>query len=405
MSIQTIAGYGSENLTIATTTTRRVQSIDLLRGSVMIIMALDHVRDYFHHDAFLSQPTDLTQTNAILFLTRWITHYCAPVFVFLAGISAYLYGNKRSKKELSRYLLTRGLWLVFAELSIITLGWTFNPTFPFFNLQVIWAIGFSMIVLSAMVYMPRRLILLVGLLLIAGHNLLDSVHIPGSFLWSILHDPADFVIGNFSIYVRYPVLPWIGIIAIGYYLGGLYTPGYDPELRQKILFLVGLGAICVFIILRAGNFYGDAAHWDYQQSIGFSFLSFLNVSKYPPSLLYILMTLGPALIFLSAAERPLNAFTEKIAVFGRVPFFYYLLHIYLIHFLAMIATPLFGYNFSDMILTDRVNSVPGLKNYGFELPIVYCVWVILVFLLYPCCKWFDRYKRMNQSAYQWLSYL
>jgi uncharacterized membrane protein len=293
---------------------------------------------------------------------------------------------------------------VFAELFIITLGWTFNPSYPFFNLQVIWAIGISMIVLSAMIYMTRRLILLSGILLVAAHNLLDTVHIQG-FFWAFLHEPGDFVVGHFSFSIHYPVLPWIGIIAIGYYFGNLYAPGYDPGLRKILLLSLGIGATALFIVLRSGNFYGDAAAWSYQKNMIFSILSLLNVTKYPPSLLYVLMTLGPAMIFLALAERPLNVFTQKIAVFGRVPFFYYVLHIYLIHVLAIIGAVISGYNWSDMILTDRVNRVPGLKGYGFNLLTVYLIWIGVLLFLYPCCKWFDRYKRAHQSKQKWLSYL
>jgi uncharacterized membrane protein len=388
---------------------KRIQSIDLLRGIVMIIMALDHVRDYFHYDAFLYSPTDLNKTSSFLFFTRFITHYCAPVFVFLAGISACMYGSKRSRRQLSFYLLKRGIWLVFAEFFIITLGWTFNPSYPIFNLQVIWVIGITMILLSAIIYMKRLYILLTGILLIAAHNLLDNVHVPGSgianFLWSILHEPADFVVGRFNIFVRYPVLPWIGILVMGYYFGALYNPGYDPVKRKKILLTAGFGAIGLFIILRSFNFYGDAAQWSMQKNTVFSILSFLNVTKYPPSFLYTLITLGPAIIFLSMAEKPLNTVTEKVTVFGRVPFFYYVIHIYLIHLFAIIGAIISGYHWSHMILSNRVNRVAELKGYGFNLAIVYLVWVVLILLLYPCCKWFDRYKRNNQSAKSWLTYL
>jgi uncharacterized membrane protein len=387
----------------------RITSIDLLRGIVMIIMALDHVRDYFHYDAFLYSPTDLDKTNGFLFFTRFITHYCAPVFVFLAGISAHVYGSKRSRRELSFYLLKRGIWLVFAEFFIITLGWTFNPSYPIFNLQVIWAIGISMIILSAIIYLKRQYILVIAVLLIAGHNFLDNVHVPGTgiatFLWSNLHDPGDFVVGRFTIFVRYPVMPWIGIMAIGYYFGALYNSEYDSVKRKKILFTVGFGAIDLFIMLRSFNIYGDAAQWSVQKNVLFSFLSFLNVSKYPPSLLYILVTLGPAMIFLSIAEKPLNTITEKITVFGRVPFFYYVIHIYLIHLFAIIGVIISGYHWSAMILANRVNRVAELKGYGFNLVIVYLVWVILILLLYPCCNRFDHYKRNNQHTKNWLTYL
>jgi uncharacterized membrane protein len=388
---------------------KRIETIDLLRGIVMIIMALDHVRDYFHKSAFLYNPEDLNHTNVILFFTRWITHYCAPVFVFLAGTSAYLYGAKRSRKELSFFLFTRGIWMVLAELFILSLFRTFNPFYHFFNLQVIWAIGISMIALSVMIYMSSRFILLTGMLLIAAHNLLDTVHVPGggtlSFLWALLHDPGYFSFSRFTFHVHYPLLPWIGIMAIGYCFGSFYTPGYDPQKRRKKLLLLGLGSIILFFILRSGNFYGDASHWSLQKTAVFSVLSFLNITKYPPSLLYILITLGPALIFLALAERSLYAFSKKITVFGRVPMFYYLAHILLIHLFAMMGAVILGYKWSDMVLTTMINRAPALKGYGFDLLIVYMVWAGLIFILYPLCKWFDRYKRAHQSTKWWMSYL
>lgn len=387
----------------------RLDSIDLLRGIVMIIMALDHTRDYFHKDAFLFSPTDLTQTNSILFFTRFITHYCAPVFVFLAGISAFLYGTRRTKRELTFFLFSRGLFLVLAEPLIITLEQTFNPTYPLFNLQVIFAIGVSMISLSAIVQLNRKLILALGLLLIAGHNLLDNIHVPGSslssFEWALLHDPGQFTFGRFTFFVHYPVIPWIGIISIGYYIGFLFSPGYDAQNRQKALLWLGVTSIVLFIILRAANGYGDAAHWAEQMNDAFSFLSFLNVTKYPPSLLYVLMTLGPAFLFLALTEKPLNALTKGIAVFGRVPMFYYIAHIFLIHGLAIIAVMLQGHPWTDMILNTRVNSSPRLKGYGYDLVVVYLIWMAVVCLLYPWCKSYDQYKRMHGVHKWWLSYL
>ncbi|MEO8769627.1 MAG: heparan-alpha-glucosaminide N-acetyltransferase domain-containing protein [Ferruginibacter sp.] len=397
------------NSTFKPVTKERIQSIDLLRGFVMIIMALDHVRDYFHRDAFFYSPTDLSRTSGFLFFTRFITHYCAPVFVFLAGLSAYLYGQKKSKRELALYLFTRGIWLVFVELFIISLILTFNPGYHMFNLQVIWAIGISMIVLSGLIYLDRHIILLVAIVLITGHNLLDNIHVPGtggaSLIWSILHEEGDFAYGNVHVLVHFPLIPWIGIIALGYYYGSLYDPYYDAQRRKLILFFNGIVAIILFFVLRAFNIYGDAAAWSMQKNIFFSVLSMLNVTKYPPSLLYILITLGPAMVFLSLAEHPLNALTKRIAVFGRVPFFYYILLLFVIHLLAVMGAMFLGYNLSDMILTTRVNRVPGLKGYGFNLATVYFIWIGLILLLYPCCKWFDRYKRSWQSEKQWLTYI
>ena len=384
---------------------KRIQSIDVLRGIVMIIMVLDHVRNFFHADAFQYSPTDLTRTNGFLFFTRFITHFCAPVFVFLAGISAYLYGKNKSRRELAYYLFTRGLWLVFAEVIIIGFGRTFNPHFPFLNLQVIWAIGISMIVLSALIFLNMRMILVTAILLIGTHNLLDTVHMPGSFFWSILHEPGDFIFGHFKIAVSYPLIPWIGIISLGYYFGSLYHSGYSPARRKRVLLSLGLVALVLFLFLRTFKLYGDTADWTDQKTIFFSVLSILNVTKYPPSLLYTLVTLGPALIFLGMSEKPLNSFTDKIAVFGRVPFFFYIVHIYMIHLLAMVFTYYTGHHLSDMILTGKVNNEPGLKGYGFDISVVYIVWLTLIFLLYPCCSWFDRYKRTHQNSQKWLSYL
>lgn len=389
--------------------TRRIESIDFLRGIVMIIMALDHVRDFFHESAFLYNPEDLNQTNVILFFTRWITHFCAPVFVFLAGISAYLYGRHKTKKELSAFLFTRGLWLVFAEVVILSLFRTFNPSFQFFNLQVIWVIGISMIVLSAMIYMKRSLLIITGILLIACHNLLDNVHVTGNnipaFLWALLHDPGYFSFGRFTIHVHYPAIPWIGLMAVGYCCGNLFTGGYDPEKRRATLLSLGLLTTVLFVILRFINAYGDYSPWSVQNSFAFTILSFLNLTKYPPSFLYVLMTIGPALIFLAVAEQPLKGFAQKITTFGRVPMFYYLLHIFLIHLFALIAAVNTGYNWSDMILTTMINRSPELKGYGFNLLTVYLVWVALILVLYPICKWFDHYKKTHRSGQRWLSYI
>ena len=387
---------------------RRIESIDLLRGIVMIIMALDHVRHFFHREAYLYDPTDFTQTSPVLFFTRWITHFCAPVFVFLAGISAYLYGIRKSRAELANYLFTRGLWLIFAELFIVGLGQTFNPSFHFFVFQVIWAIGISMIALSAMIYMKRPFMFAIAILLIAAHNLLDQLHIPGhgvgAFAWSILHEPSGFFFGRFNVIILYPVLPWIGILTVGYYMGYLFSPHYEAEKRKTVLLALGFIAIELFLFLRTTNIYGDAAQWHNQKNAIFTLLSYLNVTKYPPSLLYILMTLGPAMIFLALADGPLNAFTKRIAVFGRVPFFYYVVHIYLIHLLAVIAAVISGYPWSDMILTTRINLQPGLKGFGFNLLTVYLVWISLILILYPICNWYDQYKRSHLSRQPWLSY-
>ncbi|HEY4109411.1 DUF1624 domain-containing protein [Puia sp.] len=387
----------------------RLDSIDLLRGLVMIIMAIDHVRDYFHRDVFLYDPTDLTRTTIPLFFTRWITHFCAPVFMFLAGVSAYLYGARKGRKALAFFLLTRGIWLIFVELFLVGLGWSFNPTFPYFNLQVIWAIGCSMIALSAMIYMRLELVLLTGLLLIAGHNLLDTVHVPGNsataILWGFLHDGGDFRIGQTPVFIHYPILPWIGVIAVGYCVGYLYRPGAAAGGRRSILICAGAGAITLFIILRALNAYGESAHWSVQKNAAFSLLSFLNTTKYPPSLLYVLMTLGPAMLFLAVSEQLKNPWTKRIQVFGRVPMFYYIAHIYLAHLLAVAGAAISIHNPAIMFfLPSRLSRVAALKGYGFDLFVVYGVWLVVLLLLYPLSKRFDSYKRAHQSTQWWLRY-
>lgn len=389
---------------------KRVGSIDLLRGTVMIIMAIDHVRGYFHHDAFIYSPTDLARTSVPVFFTRWITHYSAPVFVFLAGVSAYLYGIKRSRKELAFFLLTRGIWLVLVELFLVGLLRNFNPAYPYFNLQVIWVIGICMIILSAIVYLPKQYILLLGAVIMAGHNLLDNVHVKGNnlpaLLWSLFHEPGAFHFGDMIIYVRYPFLPWVGVICLGYYFGHFYNYAYDAQKRRKLFLTLGLGAIALFILLRAGIFFGDSAHWSTQKNFAYSLLSFLNTTKYPPSLLYTLMTLGPALVFLSLTEKPLRRWTARVAVFGRVPMFYYLAHIFLIHVLAIIAAGMARFHYQDLIVLDTpINETPALKAYGFNLTMVYLAWIIVIVLLYPVCKVFDKYKKLHQPQKRWLSYI
>ncbi len=388
---------------------KRIVSIDLLRGIVMILMVLDHVRDYFHAYSYQFDALDLDHTSVPIFFTRWITHFCAPIFMFLAGISAWLYGAKRNRKELSFFLFTRGLWLVFAELFIVTFGWTFDPFYHIYVLQVIWAFGICMMVLSVLIFLDRRLLLGIGILLIAGHNLLDGVHVTGggagAWFWSFLHDQRFFSFGHSSVLVGYPIIPWIGIIVTGYSFGNLYAPQYDPVKRRKTLLYVGLGAIVLFVLLRFSNIYGDPFPWSVQRNAVFTVLSFIKVLKYPPSLLYILMTLGPALVFLSLSEGKLNTVTEKISTFGRVPMFYYLVHIFFIHLLAMAAVVALGHKWSDMVVQTWVTSSPDLKGYGFSLPVVYAIWLGTVILLYPLCKWYDGYKRAHQGEYRWLSYL
>lgn len=371
-------------------------------------MALDHVRDYFHADALIYDPTDLSQTSPVLFFTRWITHYCAPLFVFLAGTSAFLVGQRKTKKQLSIFLLTRGLWLMFLEITVVNFGWFFNPEFPSIFLVVIWTLGLSMVVLSGAIHLPQKLIFGLGLLIVAAHNLLDNVHVPGTdwkaFLWAELHEPRRFAVGERSVGTGYPVLPWIGVMLLGYCFGNLFTEKFPPSRRKKWLLGLGAATIAAFVLIRLTNFYGDPNPWVIQNSFTYSILSFLNTTKYPPSLLYILMTLGPAFIFLAYTERASNSLSRAVIHIGRVPMFYYLIHIYLIHLLAMGAAELSGLNWDVFILQKWPWLEPQLKGYGFSLGVTYLVWIGVVLLLYPLCKWYDGYKQRNKDK-KWLSYL
>jgi uncharacterized membrane protein len=387
----------------------RIESIDLLRGVVMVIMALDHSRSFFHYGAFVYDPMDLTTTTPILFLTRFITHFCAPVFVFLAGTSAFLYGSKKTKPALCKFLITRGLWLIFIEMAIMTVLWYFNITYNFIYLQVIWAIGVSMIVLAAFIYLPWKVLLVVAVLLVAGHNLLDGITAEGnsfaSIIWYLIHQQYFLELSdNLIILVGYPVLPWIGVMALGYCFGKFYSIEFDASLRKKWLLRLGFGAIALFIILRAINVYGDLVHWSAQKNTLYTIFSFINLTKYPPSFDFILLTLGPALLFLYAIETIKNRVTEFFIVFGRVPFFYYILHVLLIHLFALLGLVIIGGNWRLMIITGDVFASHKIDTYGYPLWVAYLVWIVVVFLLYPVSKKYMTYKARNKDKW-WLSYL
>lgn len=386
----------------------RINSIDLLRGIVMIIMALDHVRDYFHTDAFLYNPLDLENTNPFLFSTRWITHFCAPVFVFLAGTSAYFVGRRKGKYELSSFLLKRGLWLLVLEFTVINFAWFFNIKFSFMALTVIWALGVGMIALSAAIYIPFRVLVVAGIVLVAGHNLLDNIHIegngPGAIIWSLLHVPGPFQLGYFSVFVGYPVIPWIGVMILGYCIGSLYNPSVESDYRWRFLVRLGFTLIALFVFIRFTNIYGDPVKWTTQQDVVFTIMSFMNVTKYPPSLLYLLITLGPALILLAYGESIKTRIADYVVALGRVPMFYYIAHLFLIHTIALVAAIATGYQVSDMVFTTWVTDSPNLRGYGFILAATYLIWASVVFALYPLCLWYDRYKIAHKEKW-WLSYL
>jgi uncharacterized membrane protein len=380
----------------------RLESVDLLRGVIMILMALDHTRDFFGQTPF--SPTDPTQTTVPLFFTRWITHLCAPVFFLLTGTGAYLSLRKKSKGELSKFLLTRGLWLLFLELTLFRcLGLQFNFDYRLTLIDVLWALGWAMIVLSALVHLPTRLVIAFGLVLIAGHNLLDRIQ-SSNPLWSILHSP-NFVLTTpqHSVFVAYPLIPWIGVTAVGYGLGQVSALASDR--RRRFLLRTGLGMTAAFAILRGMNIYGDPVRWTTQKSAAFTVLSFLNANKYPPSLLFLLMTLGPALLFLWAIDGGTPQFLRPALVLGKVPMFYYLLHFPLIHLLAVaVCYARYGqvhWMFESPTIAQFPVTLP--PGWGYSLPVIYLIWASVVLALYPLCRWFAALKQRRSDV--WLSYL
>jgi uncharacterized membrane protein len=387
----------------------RIRSIDLLRGIVMVIMALDHVRDYFHETAMVDDPLNLETTTPALYFTRWITHFCAPVFVFLAGTSAYMISQKKSKADLSNFLIKRGFWLVLIEVTVVTLGWTFNPLFNLIILQVIWAIGISMVLLGLLIHLPYRFLLMLGLIIVFGHNLIDYAEAARGgntgLLWDLFHS-ANFSLHSLNathfVMVVYAFLPWLGVMILGYCLGRLYVPAFDPNKRKKILFYLGAGMLLLFIIVRTLNEYGDPSPWSYQRNFFYTFLSFIKVTKYPPSMLFVCITIGIALIALAFLEDVQNKFTKWMTVYGRVPFFYYVLHLYLMHAFCVIAFFLSGYG-ADNIVSPQTPFLFRPPRFGYSLPIVYVIWFIVVLLLYPICRWYNRYKSTHHNW--WLSYL
>jgi uncharacterized membrane protein len=399
---------------------RRIDSIDLLRGIVMVVMMLDHTRDYLHSGALLFDPLDFSKTTTAVFLTRWITHYCAPIFVFLAGTGAFLYGARvKNKSELTRFLITRGLWLIFIEVTVVRLLIIFNvdPSMLAF-LQVIWVIGVSMICLAGLIHLPLNIISGFGLLMIALHNLLDTrLHItlftgpanplPGlsDKLLMLLHRQGAFPIDGFPspiVFVAYPVIPWIGVMATGYAFGALFK--MDAERRRKMQLYIGGACVALFCLLRALDAYGDPQHWHKQKNAIFTILSFVNTTKYPPSLLFLLMTIGPGIIALAWFESvDRGAVGRFFVTFGRVPFFYYLLQWFTAHVIAIILHLAFGKPVRWLFQTplDWFSNPP--TGNGFPLWVVWLSWIGGVLLLYPLCKWFAGVKARRRDW--WLSYL
>jgi len=408
----------------------RIDSIDLLRGIVMVIMMLDHTRDFVHSGVLLFDPLDLSKTTTTLFLTRWITHFCAPVFVFLAGTGAYLQlARGKSKRELSRFLISRGLWLIVLEFTVVRLAAFFNvnPAFLLF-IQVIFVIGFSMIVLAALIHLPLKITAGFGLAMIALHNLLDRFPVKpwqgpqspvptwGAKLWMLLHQPGLFPIGprfpSPLVFVLYPLIPWIGVMAVGYAFGSLYTK--DVRLRKRWLLIIGGSATWLFIFIRAIDKYGEPFVWTRQKNFVFTILSFINTTKYPPSLDYLLMTLGPAIVALAFFESGGNvvgtvsrsagsALRNFFVTFGRVPLFFYILQWFTAHTISIVLHAAFVKPVRWLFQTPVEWFTNPPRGNGFSIVVVYLCWIGGVLLLYPLCRWFAGVKARRKDW--WLSYL
>ncbi len=380
----------------------RIDSIDLLRGMVIVLMALDHTRGFFGPAPY--GPEDLSQASASLFLTRWVTHFCAPVFVFLAGLGTALYEARgKSRTEISRFLLSRGVWLVVIELTVINLSWLDPYYSGVLVIQVIWVLGISMILLAGMIWLPRWLIAVLAFGLIAGHNLFDGIQ-PADFggwapLWGVLHARYDIPLSeDLVLAVLYPLVPWMGVMAAGYLAGSLYE--LEAERRRRFLGRIGIGLTMAFVVLRLVNLYGDPHVWSTQdRGLPFTLLSFLNTTKYPASLLFLLMTLGPALWLLARLEGRTNPVTRFFVLFGRVPFFFYIVHVPLIHALAA----LWFWARHGTVGSWFRKPWLSLEGYEPDLIVVYAAWVLVVLALFPLCRWFAGVKRRHRNP--WLRYL
>jgi uncharacterized membrane protein len=380
----------------------RVDAVDVVRGIIMVIMALDHTRDYFAVPG--QDPTNLATAGSALFLTRWITNICAPVFFLLTGTGAYLSLQRKSKSELSRFLFTRGLWLIVLEAVVMRcLVYQFNFDYRVTLLIVLWALGWSMIALAALVRLPVRAVAAVGIVMIAGHNLFDGVQWSNP-LWTILHAPG-FLLNTprFVVFVTYPIIPWIGVTAVGFALGRIYD--WSPERRRSVLLRLGFASIAAFVVLRAINRYGDPSRWSVQSTGLSTVLSFVNVTKYPPSLLFLLMTLGPAMLLLRAMDRGAPRLLAPALVIGRVPLFYYVLHFFLVHALAVVLCYARYGTAHWMFESPALDSYPFASppGWGVPLPAVYLVWIVVVTAMYPLCRWFADVKQRRGDP--WLSYL
>jgi uncharacterized membrane protein len=391
----------------------RLASVDALRGGVMIVMALDHVRDFVHRGAMSQSPTDLTTTTTVLFLTRWVTHFCAPVFMLTAGLGAYFYlrGGERTKGELARFLVTRGLWLMFLEVTLMQFAYNFSvsSSYPIF-LLVLWVLGACMIVLAGLIWIPIPWLTVLSVAVIVLHHLLDGVRAQsfGSLapLWTLLHQVGAFPFAGRVLIAPYTLIPWFAVMALGFCLGPLFAR--PAEERQRLLMRIGTIMTIAFLLVRAANVYGDPARWSWQSSATLTVLSFLNTTKYPPSLSFLLMTLGPALIALSFLDRAKFSRSNPLIVFGRVPLFYFVIHFFAAHAAIVVlslkthGTAALGFMFQPVpSMGGPAKAFPA--DFGYDLWVAYAVWIAIVVALYPLCAWFGRLKERNQAP--WLSYL
>jgi uncharacterized membrane protein len=384
---------------------KRNESIDVMRGLVMIIMVLDHVRDFFHVDSLSQSPTNLLTTTPVLFFTRWATHLCAPTFVFLSGVSAYLFMKANGTTEAKRFLLSRGLWLIILEFTLINFGMWLDVGFHVLIFEVIAATGFSFIILGLLCKLPYRTIGIIGLVILFLHDLAPFAPGADSLLYKQVLMPffsaQVFPLGNGRIFfVGYPPVPWLGIMLVGFGAGGWFQL---PKEKQKRLFLkVGVAAIAVFILLRIINIYGDPSPWAVQKSPLYTLLSFINVTKYPPSLLFCLLFLGIMFLILSLVQGIKNKWSGVVSVYGKTPLFYFLVHWYIIHPFVLIMVRLQGYKTSDMVFGSNFGR-PKTGS-GLQLWAVYLIWMSLVILMYPLCKWYGKYKA-NHREKKWLRYI
>ncbi len=380
------------------TMTTRIESIDRLRGLVILLMALDHTRDFFSGGGI--SPRDVHAP--LLFMTRWITHLCAPTFIFLAGASIFLWQQNHSKKETSRFNLIRGLWLIFLEFSVVKLGWTFNVSLEFMVAQVIWAIGVSMVFMSMAIYLPMRWLAMLSVITIAGHNVLDSID-AGQFgdykwLWVLLHEQAPLTLwANVQVFIAYPLIPWLAVMSLGYCVGGYFLQ--PATTRSRHFLFIGISLITLFALLRYSNIYGDPKPWLTQDTRLATLLSFINCEKYPPSLLYLLMTLGVGSLLLVVMENLQGKLSELLLTFGRVPLLFYVIHLPLLHLFAIALAAINGENLA-WLFKDAFDSKPA--GYGYGLGMVYMVWLVAVACLYPVCRNYWRLKSKYSGLFRYL---